>query len=841
MILDEEYKIDSSTNRDEKTVQLVEEEHHSSVLEYAPYSALGSLEEIVQTISRTRTNQSDDLTKEDTEQEIFKHQPYHTEGIRNPGWLSVISCFFVNFFVFGTVFAWGNYQKLYVTEVYTGRTDLFKIAFVGTSSCALILALGLFITPVIQKIGFRGTMAIGTIVSPLGLILASFATELWHTYLSQGILFGLGAAFVFSPSVTLPSQWFTTKRALATGLAVSGSGIGGVCLSPMTQNLISHIGYRNSLRVHGVFGFALLCISTGLATSRYRPPPVPGNNNKWYHLIDMHLLDRKFALLLGFSFFVAFGYVAPLFLAPQFVEHLGLNAASGAVMISVMSAMNALCRISLGYLADRLGKFNTMFACTFLAGAFAMIIWQLSTSYGTFAAFCILYGLTAGGFVSLLPVTTADIVGIENIQRGVDMAYMVTVFGNLLGSPIIGRLYDAYGWTAAIQFAGSVTMASAIILFILRMKMSKETKRRQQSRQSINRLSRAFETTHLDKPTLPSKPPSLREKRIDEASLTFNDIRAKFQNESNIPIQPKIIYRPPIPLKPSKTGPTLPEKVIMPARTGPPSLPVKPKLKADESRSREREPPSVIPRTETGNSSIVSTSSTTSSQNSFKRGWHTNMISNWFNNTNNSHQQQQETLRNSIRRPPETLDLTVSPQLTGSKRKNIMTELLETERNYQKDMLLLRDIYYEQALLCLPKSDVRHLFSNLLDIVEFEKSFVAVLEHSCEQDSIGTAFRESMRAIDHIYSEYCKKHEDAVLKLQELKSQVETQTFLSKCQEQIQGKTTSWDLGSLLIKPVQRVLKYPLLLREILALTSPEHLDHDDLASALKEIEDKSV
>lgn len=70
-----------------------------------------------------------------------------------------------------------------------------------------------------------------------------------------------------------------------------------------------------------------------------------------------------------------------------------------------------------------------------------------------------------------------------------------------------------------------------------------ETKRRQQSRQSINRLSRAFETTHLDKPTLPSKPPSLREKKIDEASLTFNDIRAKFQNESNIPIQPKVNLR----------------------------------------------------------------------------------------------------------------------------------------------------------------------------------------------------------------------------------------------------------------------------------------------------------
>ncbi|KAI9251133.1 hypothetical protein EDC94DRAFT_526777 [Helicostylum pulchrum] len=77
-----------------------------------------------------------------------------------------------------------------------------------------------------------------------------------------------------------------------------------------------------------------------------------------------------------------------------------------------------------------------------------------------------------------------------------------------------------------------------------------------------------------------------------------------------------------------------------------------------------------------------------------------------------------------------------------------------------------------------------------------------------------------MRSIDSIYSEYCKRQEDA------------------KCKEQIQGKTTSWDLGSLLIKPVQRVLKYPLLLREILSLTSPTHDDHDDLSAAVKEIQE---
>lgn len=102
-----------------------------------------------------------------------------------------------------------------------------------------------------------------------------------------------------------------------------------------------------------------------------------------------------------------------------------------------------------------------------------MIIWQFANSYGIYAAYCVLYGLTAGGFVSLLPVTTADIVGVENIQKGLGMAYMTTVIGNLLGTPIIGLLRDASGWTASIQFAGSMSVISAIFMLILRMIQSK--------------------------------------------------------------------------------------------------------------------------------------------------------------------------------------------------------------------------------------------------------------------------------------------------------------------------------------------------------------------------------
>lgn len=98
-----------------------------------------------------------------------------------------------------------------------------------------------------------------------------------------------------------------------------------------------------------------------------------------------------------------------------------------------------------------------------------MVLWQFSSSPGSFITFSILFGLTAGGFVSLLPVITGDIVGVENIQRGIGMIYLATVAGDLLGTPIVGLLRDAFDWTAAIQFAGSANMAAALFLLALRM------------------------------------------------------------------------------------------------------------------------------------------------------------------------------------------------------------------------------------------------------------------------------------------------------------------------------------------------------------------------------------
>ncbi|KAI9243966.1 hypothetical protein BY458DRAFT_485677, partial [Sporodiniella umbellata] len=87
-----------------------------------------------------------------------------------------------------------------------------------------------------------------------------------------------------------------------------------------------------------------------------------------------------------------------------------------------------------------------------------------------------------------------------------------------------------------------------------------------------------------------------------------------------------------------------------------------------------------------------------------------------------------------------------------------------------------------------------------------------------------------MGSIEVVYADYCKRHKDALHKLQELtQTNKEVQDYFKTCTQTIQGRTKSWDLPSLLIKPVQRILKYPLLFKEILSYTAEDDVAYESL------------
>ena len=113
-----------------------------------------------------------------------------------------------------------------------------------------------------------------------------------------------------------------------------------------------------------------------------------------------------------------------------------------------------------------------------------------------------------------------------------------------------------------------------------------------------------------------------------------------------------------------------------------------------------------------------------------------------------------------------------------------------------------------------------------------------------------------MVRIEKAYNGYCIHQEEASQTMQELEKNEAVKAWLEvprvlpdliqECKRRSQDRTKAWDIHSLLIKPVQRVLKYPLLLQglsflvlsetELLHVTSSSHSDFGSLELASKEI-----
>ena len=70
-------------------------------------------------------------------------------------------------------------------------------------------------------------IAISVSLAYLSLLASAFSTKVYHVFLFQGVCLGISQGLGMPLFVSMPSQWFYRKRGLATGLAISGSGIGG--------------------------------------------------------------------------------------------------------------------------------------------------------------------------------------------------------------------------------------------------------------------------------------------------------------------------------------------------------------------------------------------------------------------------------------------------------------------------------------------------------------------------------------------------------------------------------------------------------------------------------------
>uniref|UniRef100_A0A8C9HAT2 Phosphatidylinositol-3,4,5-trisphosphate dependent Rac exchange factor 1 n=1 Tax=Piliocolobus tephrosceles TaxID=591936 RepID=A0A8C9HAT2_9PRIM len=176
----------------------------------------------------------------------------------------------------------------------------------------------------------------------------------------------------------------------------------------------------------------------------------------------------------------------------------------------------------------------------------------------------------------------------------------------------------------------------------------------------------------------------------------------------------------------------------------------------------------------------------------------------------------------------------------------VLNEILGTERDYVGTLRFLQSAFLhrirqnvaDSVEKGLTEENVKILFSNIEDILEVHKDFLAALEYCLHpepqsQHELGNVFLKFKDKFC-VYEEYCSNHEKALRLLVELNKIPTVRAFLLSCMLLGGRKTTDIPLEGYLLSPIQRICKYPLLLKELAKRTPGKHPDHPAVQSALQ-------
>uniref|UniRef100_A0A673GDN7 Dynamin-binding protein n=1 Tax=Sinocyclocheilus rhinocerous TaxID=307959 RepID=A0A673GDN7_9TELE len=177
------------------------------------------------------------------------------------------------------------------------------------------------------------------------------------------------------------------------------------------------------------------------------------------------------------------------------------------------------------------------------------------------------------------------------------------------------------------------------------------------------------------------------------------------------------------------------------------------------------------------------------------------------------------------------------------KRSKVIEELVRTEGDYQKDL----ELCISEVLLPLRAAqvvDVDRLFTNIESVCDVSAELLqrlrdAIADPDPETQLIGEVFIQAKAVMEDVYKIYCYHHDEANALLKSYEAQEDIQQHFRRCISTLkkiydqEGKPNLLDMGSLLIKPVQRIMKYPLLLAELWNATPTDHPDNRPLQEAL--------
>jgi MFS family permease len=387
------------------------------------------------------------------------------------GYILVVTVSLIMLVAFGLYGAFGVFFKPLLTDF--GWT---RAMTAGAYSISAILSgtLGIVMGGLTDRLGPRIVITFCGLFVGLGYLLMSQISAIWQLYLLYGVLIGSGMGGMWVPPLSIVTKWFVKRRSLMTGIALGGSGLGGLIGPPVISRLISTYDWRESCIILG--SICLLVIIVAAQFLRRDPnqrKQVPDGENKEEEqglTLGTKALSLKEAIYtkqfwLVFSMFFCSGLciVTIMVHIVPYATDVGISAVTAANFLAVIWGMGIIGNLVLGTVGDRIGNRN-VFIISFVLMAASLIWLAWVTEEWMLYLFTIVLGFARSGMGTAQSPLIAELFGLRSHGMIFGLAGLGWTCGAAVGPFVAGYIFDV---TTSYHIAFLLSAVIGVIGLIL--------------------------------------------------------------------------------------------------------------------------------------------------------------------------------------------------------------------------------------------------------------------------------------------------------------------------------------------------------------------------------------
>jgi MFS family permease len=334
-------------------------------------------------------------------------------------------------------------------------TDRSVIALAGSLVWVGTGAGGILMGWLADRIGLRPTVIFGACMIAGGLALSATGS-VWAVYVGHGLMVGLlGNGAVYPPLLVYVSRWFYRRRGAAIALISSGQYVAGVIWPSLLEQGIALVGWQWVMLGFGAVVLVVVVPTTfflgavpvvpqpaqaqASAAASRRIAGLPPN------LVQVLLCVAGFCCCIPMS--IPQGHLV------AFCGDVGIRAAHGAAMLSVMLGAAFVSRQAWGALADRIGGLRTVLAGS-ACQAVAIACFLLTQDEAGLFVVATIFGLGFSGIIPAYSVAIRDLFPAAEASWRIPLTLFTAMSGMAFGSWFAGSLYDHFGYYAPAFAAG---------------------------------------------------------------------------------------------------------------------------------------------------------------------------------------------------------------------------------------------------------------------------------------------------------------------------------------------------------------------------------------------------